>query len=214
MRFRDRAEAGRRLAAALAGHVEGPGVVYPLPRGGVVLGAEIAAALRLPLDLIIPRKIGHPYSPEYGIAAVVESGEIVRNEAEVARVDASWFEQAVARERAEARRRRLLYLRGRAPVPVEGKTAILVDDGIATGLTMEAAIREAKRLRPARTIVAVPVAPPDTARRIGREVDAFVALEIPEFYLGAVGAYYDDFPQLTDDEVIGLLDRLQSSSEN
>lgn len=214
MRFKDRAEAGRRLAAALAEHVDGPGVVYPLPRGGVVLGVEIAAALRLPLDLIIPRKIGHPYSPEYGIAAVVESGELVKNEAEVARVDPAWFERAVEHERAEARRRRELYLRGRAPVPVEGKTAILVDDGIATGLTMEAAIREAKRLRPRRTVVAVPVAPADTVQRIGREVDAFVALDIPEFYLGAVGAYYDHFPQLTDDEVIALLARLPAPSEN
>jgi predicted phosphoribosyltransferase len=214
MRFKDRAEAGRRLAEALAAHVEGPGVVYPLPRGGVVLGVEIATALRLPLDLIIPRKIGHPYSPEYGIAAVVESGEIVKNEAEVARVDAAWFTRAVERERGEARRRRELYLRGRAPIPIEGKTAILVDDGIATGLTMEAAIREAKRLRPARTVVAVPVAPPDTAERIRREVDLLVALDVPEFYLGAVGAYYDHFPQLTDDEVIALLDRLPHASAN
>lgn len=214
MRFRDRAEAGRRLAALLADHVDGPAVVYPLPRGGVVLGVEIATALRLPLDLIIPRKIGHPYSPEYGIAAVVESGEIVKNEAEVARVDPAWFERAVERERAEARRRRELYLSGRAPVPVEGRIAILVDDGIATGLTMEAAIREARRRRPARTIVAVPVAPPDTAERMRREVDAFVALDVPEHYLGAVGAYYDHFPQLTDEEVIALLARLPPAPEN
>lgn len=214
MRFRDRAEAGRRLAAALADRLDGPAVVYPLPRGGVVLGVEIAEALHLPLDLIIPRKIGHPYSPEYGIAAVVESGELVKNDAEVARVDAAWFAHAVERERAEARRRRELYLRGRAPVPVEGRIAILVDDGIATGLTMEAAIREAKRRRPARTIVAVPVAPPDTAARMRREVDDFVALDVPEYYLGAVGAYYDHFPQLTDEEVIELLARLPPSPEN
>src|SRR3989344_1657662 len=145
MRFKDRADAGRKLAHALNKFKGRQGVVYALPRGGVVLGVEIAQALHMPLDLVIPRKIGHPISPEYAIGAVVENGEKVCNEMEVARIDPEWFRREVERERQEARRRRELYLGGREPAPVEGKTAIIVDDGIATGLTMEVAIRDVKR---------------------------------------------------------------------
>jgi predicted phosphoribosyltransferase len=205
MRFRDRADAGRRLAAALAPYRGEEGVIYPLPRGGVVLGAEIAKALGMPVDLIIPRKIGHPYNEEYAICAVTETGQPVCNEFEVARVDKAWFERKVAEARVEARRRRELYLGGRKPLEVKDKTAILVDDGIATGLTMRAAIRDARDRHPATLVVAVPVAPADTAELLRQEVDDVVTLDIPEFYLGAVGAYYADFPQLSDEEVIGLL---------
>ncbi len=170
-----------------------------------MLGAQIARALGMPLDLVIPRKIGHPLSPEYGIAAVTESGELVTNPWEVSQVDSAWFKRAVARERAEAERRRARYLGGRAPLPLEGKIAILVDDGVATGLTLEAAIRDVRRRRPARLVAAVPVAPADTAERLRAQVDDFVALDVPELYLGAVGAYYDHFPQVSDEEVIALL---------
>lgn len=205
MRFRDRADAGKKLAQALKQYQHQNGVVYALPRGGVVLGAEVARALGMPLDLIIPRKIGHPLQPEYAIGAVVESGEIVSNQQEVARVDPEWFRQEVEAERREARRRRELYLGGREPGSVAGKTAIIVDDGIATGLTMEVSIREARRRQPAHLVVAVPVAPPDTVERMSREVDDFVVLDRSPYYLGAVGAYYDYFPQTTDEEVIALL---------
>ena len=205
MRFRDRADAGKRLAQALKKYQNQDGVVYALPRGGVVLGAEVARALGMPLDLLIPRKIGHPLQPEYAICAVVESGEMVCNQREVARVDPSWFQQEVEAERQEARRRRELYLGGRAPAPVEGKTAIIVDDGIATGLTMEVSIRDARRRNPAHLVVAVPVAPPDTVERLSREVDEFVVLDPSPYYLGAVGAYYDHFLQVTDEEVVALL---------
>jgi len=205
MHFRDRAEAGRLLAQALKKYQKQDGVVYALPRGGVVLGVEVARALAMPLDLLIPRKIGHPLQPEYAICAVVESGEMVCNQQEVARVDPQWFRREVEAERQEARRRRELYLGGREPSPVEGKTAIIVDDGIATGLTMEVSIRDALRRRPAHLVVAVPVAPPDTVERLSREVDEFVVLDPSPYYLGAVGAYYDHFLQVTDDEVIALL---------
>ena len=205
MHFRDRAEAGRLLAQALKKYQKQDGVVYALPRGGVVLGVEVARALAMPLDLLIPRKIGHPLQPEYAICAVVESGEMVCNQQEVARVDPQWFRREVEAERQEARRRRELYLGGREPSPVEGKTAIIVDDGIATGLTMEVSIRDALRRRPAYLVVAVPVAPPDTVERLSREVDEFVVLDPSPYYLGAVGAYYDHFLQVTDDEVIALL---------
>ena len=205
MRFRDRADAGKRLAQALKKYQGQNGVVYALPRGGVVLGAIVARALGMPLDLLIPRKVGHPQQPEYAICAVVESGEMVCNQHEVARVDPQWFRQEVESERNEARRRRELYMGGREPAPVEGKTAIIVDDGIATGLTMEVSIRDARGRKPAHLVVAVPVAPPDTVERLSREVDEFVVLDPSPYYLGAVGAYYDQFLQVTDEEVIALL---------
>jgi predicted phosphoribosyltransferase len=205
MRFRDRTEAGRLLGEALHAYRGSEGIVYALPRGGVVLGAEVALALDMPLDLLIPRKIGHPYQPEYAIGAVVESGEMVINESEVARVDPHWFREAIAAERNEARRRRELYLGGRAPASAAGKTAIIVDDGIATGLTMEVAIRDAKRHNPARTVVAVPAAPRDTVERLRPGLHDFVVLDQSPHYLGAVGAYYDYFPQVSDSEVIALI---------
>ncbi|MDH3513534.1 MAG: phosphoribosyltransferase family protein [Gammaproteobacteria bacterium] len=205
MRFRDRVDAGKQLALALKKYQNQNGVVYALPRGGVVLGVEVARVLKMPLDLLIPRKIGHPLQPEYAICAVVENGEMVCNQQEVVRVDPQWFQQQVDAERHEARRRREFYLGGRAPVPVEGKTAIIVDDGIATGLTMEAAIRDARRRQPARLVVAVPVAPPDTVERLSREVDEFVVLDASPHYLGAVGAYYDHFLQVSDEDVNALM---------
>jgi predicted phosphoribosyltransferase len=181
--------------------------VLALPRGGVVLGVEVAESLGMPLDLVIPRKIGHPQQPEYAIAAVAENGELATNEAEVRRVDHKWFRETVAREQAEAKRRRALYVGGRAPLALSGKVAILVDDGIATGLTMFAAIRDVKQRGPARTVVAVPVAPADTVARLRGEVDAVVTLDDGEYFLGAVGAYYNDFPQVSDDEVVALMRR-------
>ena len=214
MRFKDRTEAGQRLAFALARYRYQPGVVYPLPRGGVVLGVEIARYLQMPLDLIIPRKIGHPRNPEYAIGAVTETGEMICNEREIARVDPHWLEQRVALERQEARRRREQYLGTNEPVAVTGKLAILVDDGIATGLTMRAAIAEVKRRRPASVVVAIPVSPKDTAELLAREVDAVVGLDITDFYWGAVGAYYEQFAQVTDEEVMDLLQRQQSRDDH
>lgn len=206
MYFKDRKEAGDRLAQRLAGkYGSEAGVVYALPRGGVVLGAEIAQRLHMPLDLVIARKIGHPHNPEYAIGAVTEGGEPVSNPHEVAYAGREWFRRQVAVEREEARRRHEVYLGGSAPLSPAGKTAILVDDGIATGLTMEAAIREMQRHHPKRVVVAVPVVPPDTAGKLAREVDDLVALDIPADYFGAVGAYYADFPQVSDEEVVALL---------
>jgi len=205
MHFKNRIEAGQLLAEALKPYADKPGIVYPLPRGGVPLGIEVARALSMELDLIIPRKIGHPYSPEYAIAAVGETGEPVINETEVSRVDAQWFEQEVARQRKESRRRRRAYLDDREPLPVEGKIAILIDDGIATGLTMKAAIQDARSRHPAKLVVAIPVVPAETARALREMVDDLVALDIAEHYLGAVGSYYDDFGQVSDQEVIEML---------
>jgi putative phosphoribosyl transferase len=210
MRFRDRSDAGRKLAEALVPRVRGEdAIIYPLPRGGVPLGIEIARVLHMPVDLIIPRKIGHPYNPEYAIGAVTEHGDPVINALEVERVDPTWYQTELAAQREEARRRRERYLGTRAPLPVEGKTAILVDDGIATGLTMRAAIAEARQRHAARIVVAIPVAPKDTYDALAREVDAVVAVAVEAYYLGAVGAYYDRFEQLTDDEVVRMLEDVQ-----
>ncbi len=206
MRFKDRTDAGVKLAGLLAEkYARADGIVYALPRGGVVLGIEIARHLNMPLDLIIARKIGHPYNPEYAIGAVTEHGAPVVNTDEVARLPQDWFKMQVKLQRQEAQRRHEVYLDGREPLSCRGKTAIVVDDGIATGLTMEAAIRDLKRRHPARIVLAVPVAPADTAAKFRGEVDDLVALDLPAYYLGGVGAYYDYFPQLADEEVIALL---------
>ena len=205
MRFADRTDAGKQLAEALKRFRGQDAVVYALPRGGVVLGVEVAAALQLRLDLIIPRKIGHPLSPEYAICAVSEDGSRICNERETAHVDPDWLERETITQIDEARRRRQMYLAGKPPIPVEGKTAIIVDDGVATGLTMLAALRDVRKRKPARLVVAVPVTPAETAERLRRESDELVALDIPLDYLGAVGAYYDRFDQVTDAEVVSLM---------
>ena len=205
MRFEDRTQAGLALAEALHAYAGQDVVVLALPRGGVLLGVEVARALSAPLDLVIPRKVGHPDQPEYGIAAVAEVGDVVVNEQEVARVDRAWFERAVAAERAEAARRRVSYVGGRSAVDLTGKTAIVVDDGIATGLTMRAAVRDVRARGAARVVVAVPVAPAGAVAELRRAVDDVVTLLVPEVFAGAVGAYYRSFAQVGDDEVMSLL---------
>ena len=206
MRFHNREEAGQQLAEKLAKYKREKAVILALPRGGVVLGVEIAKALEAPLDLVIPRKIGHPHNPEYAIAAVTESGKLVANETEIAAFDPEWFERAVQKEISEAKRRRQTYLQGKNPALLKGKTAIIVDDGVATGLTMRAAIKDVRARDPERIVVAIPVTPKDTAGILQREADELVVLDIPAMYLGAVGAYYQEFTQVEDGEVIKILE--------
>jgi predicted phosphoribosyltransferase len=203
--FRNRLDAGARLADLLEKFRDRDGVIYALPRGGVPVGKLIADRLKWPLDLLIIRKIGHPYNPEYALGAVSDEGLVVVNPAELEALDRNWFDREKERQQQEARRRRELYLKGRAPVDPRGKTAIIVDDGIATGSTMLAAIRALRQKGPARIIVAVPVAPRETAALMSREADEFVAVSIPQFFLGAIGAYYEDFSQVSDEEVVALL---------
>jgi len=212
--FRDRTEAGRQLGQALKKYAGDDVIVYALPRGGVVLGVEVAAALHAPLDLVIPRKIGHPLQPEYAIAAVAESGALAANEYETSRVDPTWLDETIEAERREAQRRRRRYLGGRAMTSATGKTAIIVDDGIATGLTMRAAIGDVKNMKPARVVVAVPVAPLDTVDALRKTVDDVVTVFTDSFYLGAVGAYYDDFPQVSDEEVVELMQASGQATTN
>ncbi len=205
VRFRDRVDAGRRLAALLGKYKNQNAVIYALPRGGVPVAMEVARVLNCPLDLIIVRKIGHPMNPEYALGAVAEDGFLVVNEEELARVDPKWFEVEMEKQKQEAKRRRELYLQGREPITASGKIAIIVDDGIATGSTMQVAVKKVKREKPAKMVVAVAVSPKETAQRFAKEVDEFVAVTIPEIFWGAIGYYYDDFSQVSDEDVMALL---------
>lgn len=206
MHFKDRRDAGQQLCQLLKKYEGEEIVVYGLPRGGVVVAAEIAKCLNAPLDLILAHKIGHPYQPEYAIAAISESGHMVGSMAELSALKHSWLEAQKELQIEEIKRKREKYLRGREEIPVKGKVAILVDDGIATGLTMQVGIQELKGKHPKSIIVAVPVAPKSTAKLIKGMVDDLVGIVIDdEWFLGAVGAYYDDFNQTEDEEVIELL---------
>jgi putative phosphoribosyl transferase len=208
VRFRDRTDAGQKLAGLLGKYKNQNAVVYALPRGGVPVGQEIARALHCPLDLIIIRKIGHPGNPEYALGAVAEDGLLVVNEEDLAKVDPEWFEAEKQRQIKEAKRRRKLYLQGKEPIPAKGKIALIVDDGIATGSTMLVAIKKVKREKPAKIVVAVAVSPKETAQRFAREVEEFVAVAIPEIFWGAIGYYYDDFSQVSDEEVMAILKKM------
>lgn len=205
MRFRDRKEAGIKMAEALEKYRNQDVVVLALPRGGVVPAVEIAKALSAPLDLVITKKIGHPTNDEYAICAISEDGDPVCNEIERSRVDPKWFEKKIEKVRSEIQKRRENYHLDSLRQSLEGKTAIIVDDGIATGLTMLAAIYEIKSRNPKALVVAIPVVPGDIAEKIKAVVDELVALDIDQSYLGAVGAYYDNFLQVEDDVVIELL---------
>jgi predicted phosphoribosyltransferase len=207
MYFKDRKDAGEKLAHILKKYKDKDVVIYALPRGGVVTAKEISRYLHAPLDLIITRKIGHPESPEYAIAATAENGHIVGEEGEIESVGREWLEKEMEKEKLEAKRRREKYLQGRETINVEGKIAILVDDGIATGLTMRVAIMELKHRNPRKIVVAIPVIPTRTAEILGKEADEVVALDIPpeNEFLGAVGAYYNEFSQISDEEVMDIL---------
>jgi putative phosphoribosyl transferase len=208
--FADRTEAGRRLAEALQPFQDQRPVVLALPRGGVPVAYEVAKALRAPLDLVLVRKIGAPFQPELAIGAVVdgERPELVVNRdlVDEYRIPESYLEGERQRQLGEIERRRQLYLAGRPHVQVRERTAIVIDDGIATGATMEAALRATRRADPRRLVLAVPVAPPDKLERLRAEVDEVVCLMVPDF-LGAIGSFYRDFRQLEDGEVIELLQR-------
>ena len=203
--FADREEAGRELGKRLALYCGKDAVVLALPRGGVVLGYEVARALQVPLDIIVPRKIGHPSNPEYAIGAVDEKGTRILNESEAKMVDAKWLEEETARQKAEAERRVKRYRGSKKALSLKGKTVILVDDGIATGLTMQLAVRRAAAESAARIIVAVPVAPPEPLEMLAEEGAEIVVLEPPEDFLSAVGAHYLHFEQVSDEEVVRLL---------
>jgi len=208
MRFKDRTDAGRRLAEALAGYRGKDVVVYALPRGGVVLGKEIAQSLGAPLDLVITRKIGYPGNEECAVCAVAEDGHMICNGPHSSLLDQEWLLARAKEEMQEAKRRRLVYLRGKEQLSPEGKTAVIVDDGVATGLTVLLAIKELRHSNPRKIVVAVPVSSREAADRIGEDADELIALETPYHFM-AVGEHYEQFPQLTDEEVIRIMKQFE-----
>lgn len=204
LHFADRRDAGFRLAKALAQYDSEDAIVYALPRGGAVVADEVARQLELPLELIITRKIGHPENPEYAVCAVTEEGELVCNEEESSKLDPEWLKNAARSELNEIERRRRIY---GERLPASGRLAIIVDDGIATGLTMRAAILSLRRELASAIVVASPIAPRPVVDYLKREADDVIVLDDSEPFLGAIGSYYTSFPQTTDDEVIAIMER-------
>ncbi len=206
--FKDREDAGRKLAERLSRYKDEYPVVFALPRGGVPVGYEISRALGVPLEVFVARKLGAPGQPEFGIGAVAPGGVRILNEEVVRRlgIPDDYVERITEQETAELERR-LRHFRGERPQPeVRGRTAILIDDGLATGVTARAAVRALRLLEPRRLVLAAPVCAAQTAELLGPEVDELLCLEAPPD-LGAIGFWYKDFSQTTDEEVIELLER-------
>ena len=209
MRFKDRDDAGARLAAALGDRRDERPVVVALTRGGVPVGARVAEALDAPLVALSPRKVGHPWQPEYAIGAVCEDGPLVEAEEDLRNFEQGWLADAVASAREEARRRRETYGGPTLDATVPGRTVILVDDGLATGTTMRAALEAVKAVGATHTVVAVPVAPASTVERLQAEADEVVVAHLPERFMGAIGFYYDRFEQVRDESVVRSLQAAQ-----
>ncbi|WP_316210150.1 MULTISPECIES: phosphoribosyltransferase [unclassified Bradyrhizobium] len=213
MSFENRTDAGRQLARRLLNYKDRNPVILALPRGGVPVAAEVAALLDAPLDLLIVRKIGVPTQPELAMGAVAEGAEatVVRNAdvIELCQVSAAEFDSVCRDEQAEIERRSKRYLKGRHRAQIKGRLAIVIDDGIATGATIHAAIKAVRKQGPEEIVLAVPVAPLETLEKLRPEVDVIVCLDTP-VELGAIGYFYRDFHQVSDEEVIALLEQYGS----
>jgi putative phosphoribosyl transferase len=207
--FKNRSDAGKQLALKLKEYKGKEGVlVLALPRGGVVIGYEISRNLNVPLDIVIVRKIGFPGQPELGIGAVSETGTIVLNDNLIYAygISKEYIESEISRQKEEISRRVKLYRKGKHLSGLEGKTIILVDDGVATGATVKAAIATLKKEKLNRLVIALPVAPPSVAEELEKMVDEFICIETPIDFM-AVGSYYYDFTQVSDEEVVEILRR-------
>ena len=212
MIFSDREEAGEKLAKELKKFKKEAGVVVlALPRGGVVLGEKVAEILGLPLDLVITRKISAPSNSEYAIGAINEEGDGIFNQDEIKKlnIDPKYIKSEVEKEKKEARRRLDLYRSGKDEVELEDKIAIIVDDGIATGLTMMVAIKSVKNKNPKKIIVAIPVSARDSLEKIKNMVDETICLQVPPFF-GAVGAFYSRFDQVDDNDVVAIMNTFKN----
>jgi predicted phosphoribosyltransferase len=204
--FYDRTDSGRRLAKLLKRRIQGPCIVLAIPRGGVVVGYEVAKELGCPLDVVISRKVGAPAQPELAVGAVAEDGVVFVDEeiAGLVGVSRDYVERRAREELREVRRRAEEYRGGREMPDLSGKTVILVDDGLATGLTMMAAVHMARNKGAEKVVVAVPVSPPETVAKLRRHADEVICLETPtNFY--AIGQFYERFDQLTDEETNSIL---------
>lgn len=211
MLFRDRREAGQQLASALRMYRDRRPYVLAIPRGGVVVGYEVAVSLDAPLDVVVPRKLRAPGNPELAIGAVAHDGSVYVDEALAGtlRVTEEYLRDEIAQQTDEIQRRMRLYRGDRPPPNLAGMVAVVVDDGIATGSTMIAALRAVRAMRPAWLVVGIPVAPPDGVQRLQAEADDVICLHTPAAFY-AVGQFYDSFTQTTDEEVIALLRRRKS----
>ncbi len=214
MYFVNREDAGNRLCPLLDKYKGHPVVVYAIPRGGVTVAEPIARYLNAPMDILLSHKIGHPYHREYAIAAVSENGHMLGNRYELEALGEEWVEKQKEHQIQELKRKREHFMKGRGKTDLKGKIAIIVDDGIATGLTMKAGILELKEQHPAKIVVAVPVAPSSTAGELAEMTDEFIGLVVPDEgqFIGSVGSYYHDFTQVEDEEVIEVLERCAAVS--
>lgn len=204
--FSDRKDAGKQLASALTDFSFKEGMVLAIPRGGVVVGYEIASALNFKLDVIVPRKIGTPDNPELAIGAVTEDGTMILDDSLIMYLGVSndYIYQESERQKQEIRRRQNFYRQGVSEPEIKDKNVIVVDDGIATGYTMKAALASVRNRGAATLTVAIPVGPPSTIKELKHQADNIVCLYTPE-YFQAIGQFYSDFSQTTDEEVIELL---------
>lgn len=211
--YEDRRDAGHQLADRVAGLDLDDPVVLGLPRGGVPVAAEVAERLGAPLDVVVVRKIGAPHNPEYGIGAVGEGEVVILNEEPMSALGLSRddLRDSIEAEQDELQRRLDRYRRGRDAVPVEGRSVVVVDDGLATGVTATAAARVLRARGVGHVVLAIPVGPPGNVERVGTHYDEVVVLQTPESFR-AVGTWYRDFGQTTDDEVVDLLERHQTPS--
>lgn len=206
MFFKDRIDAGKQLGNALQKYKSDNTVVLGIPRGGVVVAAETAKIIGAPLDVIIPRKLGAPLNPEVAIGAVTQDGTVIKDEVMVRRLGLSDLQISGMAEQVsdEIQRRVQTYRNGKTGLDLYGKTVIVVDDGIATGFTVQAALQSVRNAKADKLVLAVPVAPADTVSTLREKVDSLVCLYAPEVFY-AVGQFYNDFEQTSDEEVISLL---------
>jgi predicted phosphoribosyltransferase len=205
--FDDRADAGRQLADLIEGHDVEADIVLAIPRGGLPVGRAVADALAVPLDIVAARKLGAPGNPEFAIGAVASDGTVFLNDEYIDQlgVDESYVDDAIERERAAAQEKVDRYRSERPPLDLHDKTVVVVDDGVATGATTIACLRQIRAAGAARVVLAVPVGPPDTIERLGAEADEILCVETPPSFM-AVGQFYASFTQVSDDEAMRYLD--------